>query len=582
MLTFAKEFLAHDIPVGAIDLDSSWQDGFETFEWNSERYPDPKAMVDEFHSMGMRVVCWIVSMVNTDASTYEYGVKHNYFIRDAFDAGNVTLHWWHGDGLLLDYTNPDAVTWWHGLMDKVLDLGIDGWKTDGTDPYIMEYLYPKTYNDSKITYREYADLYYGDFFDYTRQKNGNDRLIMSRPVDGRDPIWLQFSPRRVVFSGWVGDQDPTFHGLEEALKRYLLSAWTNYVGFGSDIGGYRGGHRTIEEFTRWFQLGAFSPLMENGGDNDHRPWDYSNETAVVYRQFVHAHMSLVPYLLTSGTDAYYGGHSILTPMAPHNSTEQKFMDLFKVDTYNYLLGPDILVAPIHQNVTVANVTFPVGSSWSSFWNHAETFNGGQQVMYDCPLDTFPVFQRVGSILPMNITRDYVGFGDRSSSDALSLVMNRPAVRRGADAYTTVKKDIHMFEHTGLTVQYSTHTDQSIVVTSTAYDRHNLIYVIQGVRPVNHADTASLYAIQYMHIPHITDSAKVSNDVHSILNPLADTELSDNDDVLSVRLESFQSLEDLAGNGFGFYFDHIKNELYVRPAKPASGVVLRLFNIEEAL
>jgi alpha-glucosidase (family GH31 glycosyl hydrolase) len=25
-------------------------------------------------------------------------------------------------------------------MDKVLDIGVDGWKCDGTDPYINEYV----------------------------------------------------------------------------------------------------------------------------------------------------------------------------------------------------------------------------------------------------------------------------------------------------------------------------------------------------------------------------------------------------------------------------------------------------------
>ena len=35
-----------------------------------------------------------------------------------------------------------------------------------------------------VSRKYYSDLYYGDFFDYTREKLGKDRLIMSRPVDG--------------------------------------------------------------------------------------------------------------------------------------------------------------------------------------------------------------------------------------------------------------------------------------------------------------------------------------------------------------------------------------------------------------
>lgn len=47
---------------------------------------------------------------------------------------------------MIDYTNPAALQWWHKQMDNVLDLGIDGWKCDGTDPYILEFIEPLGYN----------------------------------------------------------------------------------------------------------------------------------------------------------------------------------------------------------------------------------------------------------------------------------------------------------------------------------------------------------------------------------------------------------------------------------------------------
>lgn len=89
------------------------------------------------------------------------------------------------------------------------------------------------------------------------------------------------------------------------LKKYLQSAWagrqplkavvniyetsfSGYVNFGSDIGGYRSGPgklgRTKELLIRWAQLGAFSPLMENGGNKEHRPWAFDNETLEIYKQ----------------------------------------------------------------------------------------------------------------------------------------------------------------------------------------------------------------------------------------------------------------------------------------------------------
>ncbi len=52
-------------------------------------------------------------------------------------------------------------------MNYSLSIGLDGWKVDGTDPYVLELINPKG-KGGKVTYREYADLFYGDFFNYTR------------------------------------------------------------------------------------------------------------------------------------------------------------------------------------------------------------------------------------------------------------------------------------------------------------------------------------------------------------------------------------------------------------------------------
>ncbi len=75
-----------------------------------------------------------------------------------------------------------------------------------------------------------------------------------------------------------------------------------YVNFGSDIAGYRGdGPRELSLYVRWFQLGAFCPLMENGGNGAHEPWLYdtpgSTTIVDIYRKFVNIHMQLGPYFM---------------------------------------------------------------------------------------------------------------------------------------------------------------------------------------------------------------------------------------------------------------------------------------------
>jgi len=107
----------------------------------------------------------------------------------------------------------------------------------------------------------------------------------------------------LFFSGWVGDQDPTFEGLTHSIKNIIHSAWDKYLNFGSDIGGYRSGPgdlgRNKTLFIRWAQFCAFLPMMENGGNKEHRPWkfDNTNETLNIYRRFVAIHTELSPYFL---------------------------------------------------------------------------------------------------------------------------------------------------------------------------------------------------------------------------------------------------------------------------------------------
>lgn len=184
-------------------------------------------------------------MVNVENPDYQMCVDNNYLVRNG--KGVVRpLGWWHGEGGLLDYSNPDATAWWHSKMDR-LDMGVDGFKTDGTDPYIEEYiLFTRAalgYNNVSLTYRDDANYYYRDFFYYTREKRGDVGLIMSRPVDclldKKATICTPFSPYDVMLSGWMGDDDNTFNGLRRCMKKVIYSTWDGYTNYECDIGGYR-------------------------------------------------------------------------------------------------------------------------------------------------------------------------------------------------------------------------------------------------------------------------------------------------------------------------------------------------------
>eukprot|EP01089_Gocevia_fonbrunei_P020690 TRINITY_DN7769_c0_g1_i2.p1 TRINITY_DN7769_c0_g1~~TRINITY_DN7769_c0_g1_i2.p1 ORF type:complete len:588 (-),score=108.30 TRINITY_DN7769_c0_g1_i2:90-1853(-) len=527
-MQFVNDFLAYDIPVGAVDIDSQWATADNNFVWNTKVYPNPQQMIDYFHSKGVRVILWTTSVIDTNSPNYAEGLAKGYYL-SGLD-GN-TVKWWHGVGSFIDYTNPAALEWWHSQLDNVINMGIDGWKCDGTDPYIYELII--AYGHSGIiSERQYADLYYRDFFYYTRSKNP-EALIMSRPVDSYDMLYLDFSPRDVVFSGWVGDQDPTFAGLQDALRNMFHSAWANYVGFGSDIGGYRccgppPFGRTKELFIRWAQLGAFNSLMENGGDDEHRPWkfDNTNETVNIYRNFVNFHMELSTYLYQAGALAYAQNVSIMKPIAGWTD--------FTPSSWDFWLWHDVFVAPVvSAGGSVRTVEFPSGNNYVDWWNSSIVYTGGSTVNYPIPLDRFPVFHRKGSILPLQVVTDEgVRHGDQRSSDAITLLvkyLNSGTEKTGIREWQGVSQEVEYRyeEATGM-----------LKMTFTAHKR-NLIVLIHGV------------------------------DVH------------DGGDVWrhDRQLTRLKNVDQLHESGEGWVLDRENEEVWIRPGDGEYGLVLNISKIK---
>jgi alpha-D-xyloside xylohydrolase len=400
-LALVSGYLDRDIPVGAIIIDSPWETGYNTFDFDAGLYPDAQAMVDDLHALDVRVMLWIVGGINTDVAVlYDHAADRNYFMKTDPFSGPAVVDWWKGAGSLIDFFNPEAVAWWHTLVDHALALGIDGWKCDGLDYYAAT----TRYSPGRLGFvsrLEYSHAYYRDFFDYTRSVLGDERLITARPVDNYGlPLGgelVSFAPRDINWAGWVGDQDADFGGLRAALNNMYHSSLLGYVAFGSDIGGYREDDaypqgRGREIFIRWAQLGALCPVMENGGGGDHRPWAFDDETTDIYRSFVLLHHALIPYLMEEGGRAFAAGTSLMT--------------FFDDAEYHYLLGPDIFVAPMLEAGESLGVSFPAGGDWIYLFDRTRIYTGGTSGTLAVPLDEFPVFLRAGSSIAATLPDEW--------------------------------------------------------------------------------------------------------------------------------------------------------------------------------
>ena len=450
---FVRELLdgyaAHDIPVRTIMIDSPWSHRYNDFKVDEQRYPDPERFFLGLQQDGYRVVLWMTPMVNSlskdtllpnDATFYEEARARGYL------AGGAPTRWWKGKGGFIDYSNPEAVKWWHGLQQQVLDWGVDGWKLDGADTLFASWLgqvpFPfKRTHSGWMSTRRYMDHYARS--EYQNGLATNPEFVTV--IRSKDRWWTHpegFAPLDAAPVTWVGDNRHTWkaedRGIEQAITDILGSARLGYSVIGSDVAGYHGrsnpedigsttdaqlkaydasrtggdaagaefgtaaGNNEIAPniYIRWAQFSTFCGLFMNGGHGERRLWKRSRPELEIVRTFSWLHTEFVPYIYSHVVESHRGGLPLMRPL-----DEGRF---------HYLFGGDFLVAPIHEDISTRAVHLPKGS-WRYLFDDREVLDGGRVLSREFPLDEYPVFVRDGAIVPLNVTRSYTGLGDRDSA-----------------------------------------------------------------------------------------------------------------------------------------------------------------------
>lgn len=376
------------IPCDVVHLDPFWMPPNEscTLKWDIEQFPEPAEMIDSLREKGFRLSLWEHPHVPVGTNAFEEAACEGYFVTNGRGRPYVMDNICQGDyrGALVDFTDPDAVEWWKDRHRRLLEMGVAVFKTDygeyvprdavfenGCSGRSMHNLYPYLYN--KAVYETIAEV------------NGPEEAL----VWGR-AAWT--GSQRFPMH-WGGDPQTSYAGMTAALRGGLSASLSGIAFWSHDIGGFRG-RPTDDLYIRWAQFGLLSSNSRCHGTTPREPWEYGETALSTFREYSRLRYSLLPYIYTYAEVAARTGLPAVRPLVLEYQDDPL---THRLDT-EYLLGEDLLVAPVFEAEGARDVYLPEGVWYD--WNDRTAREGGRSVSVDAPLKRLPLFLHGGSVVPM--------------------------------------------------------------------------------------------------------------------------------------------------------------------------------------
>lgn len=226
--------------------------------------------------------------------------------------------------------------------------------------------------------------------------------------DGRGFIWMVCgwagTHRNAVM--WTGDQSGTWDYIRWHIPTVVGSGLSAQNYTTGDIDGIFGGSDST--YTRDLQWKCFTPAFmsmsgwatnNKNGVVDKQPWLFGEPFTGINRKYLMLKQRLTPYMYNLCAEAYRTGVPAVRalvleyPNDPNTWGEDK-------TKYEFLLGRDILVAPVYKSEVKRDSIYLPKGTWIDFWDGTR-YNGNTTLNgYHAPLDKLPLFVRSGAIIPM--------------------------------------------------------------------------------------------------------------------------------------------------------------------------------------
>ena len=413
LLEVAREHKRRGLPIDVIVADFFHWPKMGDFRFDEEFWPDPAAMVAELKELGIELMVSVWPQISTESENYAELKREGMLVRA--ERGPDVHMGFQGPSAFLDVTDPRArERLWELVRKNYHDLGVKLFWLDEAEP---EY---GVYDFDNYRYHAGPNTAVGNIYPQAFSRafwEGQQEAGQTDVVNLVRCAWA--GSQRYGALVWSGDIHSTFEDLRRQITAGVHMGVAGIPWFTTDIGGFHGGNIQDPAFhdllIRWFQFGAFCPVMRMHGDRapyteitaaagdarcrtgaDNEVWSFGPEVERTLTRYIRLREELRPYTRALMADAHENGQPVMRGLFHEFPADAAAWDV--ADEYMY--GPDLLVAPVLEaGATTRSVYLPDGAEWTELATGV-VHTGGQRVEAFAAQDVIPVFGRDGAFVEL--------------------------------------------------------------------------------------------------------------------------------------------------------------------------------------
>ena len=382
ILAYAHGIVDNGFTPGVLMIDEGWFEEYGRYVFHPGRFPDPKGMMDELHAMGFKVMLWVCPYIRPDGQYFKELFLNEDEVVWLRSAENprfpAIMQWWDGFSAVTDLTNPYGRDWFKAQLDRLVqEYGVDGFKLDGGDAVhysASRMLAGAVAHDANATPNRHTEAFAEIGLDYPLNEYRACWKMGGQPLAQR-----------------LRDKEHSWEDLHKLVPGIVNQGLMGYpfncpdmIGGGEYLSFMDLAEVDQELIVRAAQTHALMPMMQFSV----APWRVlSPENLEICRRAAALHSEMGGEILGMAQEAAKTGE----PMV--RSLEYQYPHEGWVDIDDqFLLGPDILVAPVlEKGARTREVVFPPGR-WTG--EDGSIVEGPTTVEVDAPLERLPWYRRV--------------------------------------------------------------------------------------------------------------------------------------------------------------------------------------------